>query len=324
MLWIQTGGCSGDTMSLLNAESPDLLEALRGLELELLWHPSLSLLGPAGLGRMIDRIERGEQALTILVVEGAIAQGPAGTGLYDTMLGEPKRDIVARLADVASVVVAAGTCAAYGGISAAGPDPDDYVGLQWTGDQPRGLLSPDWISRAGLPVINVAGCPTHPDDVLHALRLVVYGGTIELDAVNRPVERFEKAFHRACPAKIPKLAGAEIEPGEIPCSFELGCQGPKTAARCSHGIWLGESSKPRVGAPCVGCTSPTFPEDRELLAPDLDFVADAPPLGVSMADHRAYGGMVRYTMRRITAGLVAITEPRARRTQGLAPVRPRA
>ena len=42
LYWLQCGGCGGDTMSLLNAESPDLAEVLSLLDVEVLWHPSMS------------------------------------------------------------------------------------------------------------------------------------------------------------------------------------------------------------------------------------------------------------------------------------------
>ena len=42
LLWLQSGGCGGCSLSLLGAESPDLLTTLQGADIQLLWHPSLS------------------------------------------------------------------------------------------------------------------------------------------------------------------------------------------------------------------------------------------------------------------------------------------
>uniref|UniRef100_UPI003980F882 hypothetical protein n=1 Tax=Salmonella sp. s57936 TaxID=3159698 RepID=UPI003980F882 len=43
VLWLQSGGCGGCSMSLLCADTPDLPGTLRDAGIRLLWHPSLSL-----------------------------------------------------------------------------------------------------------------------------------------------------------------------------------------------------------------------------------------------------------------------------------------
>ena len=42
LLWLQSGGCGGCTMSLLNAEQPNLFDAFKSSDINLLWHASLS------------------------------------------------------------------------------------------------------------------------------------------------------------------------------------------------------------------------------------------------------------------------------------------
>lgn len=74
LFWLQCGSCGGDTMSLLNVESPDLVdlvELVDSLGIKLLWHPSLSVLSPQAQGKLIENLIEGEQALDILVVEGS-------------------------------------------------------------------------------------------------------------------------------------------------------------------------------------------------------------------------------------------------------------
>ena len=100
----------------------DLLE--HGVRL--LWHPSLSL---DPLAPIVHQILDGVLSLTLLCVEGSIAMGPDGTGLFDTFDGKPKRDLVYELCAVADYVLALGTCASYSGIPAAPPNPTAAVGL---------------------------------------------------------------------------------------------------------------------------------------------------------------------------------------------------
>jgi len=98
LYWMQAGGCGGDTLSLLSAESPDLLEAIRLLDLEVLWHPTLSRQTAAEHTRVVEEISGGTRPLDVLCVEGAVLRGPGGTGMYDTVGGKPKKDRIEALA----------------------------------------------------------------------------------------------------------------------------------------------------------------------------------------------------------------------------------
>ena len=118
LYWIQGGGCGGDTWSFLNAESPDLIELFDMLSIEVLWHPALSASDPQARERLDRRILQDEAPLDILCVEGSIIQGPLGTGLADTMMGRPKKDLIGSLASKAAYVIAVGTCASFGGFGA--------------------------------------------------------------------------------------------------------------------------------------------------------------------------------------------------------------
>src|SRR5262249_31009056 len=147
----------------------NLPEFLESYGVQLLWHPSVSPESPREVKRLIGRICAGEQELTLLCVEGSIIHGPDGTGMFDTFCGRPKRDIIAELCDRADYVLAMGTCAAFGGIPAASPNPTDSSGLQFRNDRPGGLVGPAWRSRAGSPVVNLAGCPVDAATMIHTM-----------------------------------------------------------------------------------------------------------------------------------------------------------
>lgn len=296
LLWMQTSGCSGDTMAILCAEKPSFQELVTSLGMELLWHPSLSALPPSGLRALIDAIRAGERELTLLVVEGAIALGPDGTGMFDSFHGRPKKDVIAELAAEADVVVAMGTCAGFGGISAMTPNPTDAVGLQYRGAEPGGLLPADWRSKRGLPVVNVAGCPAHPSAMAQALLTLALGAALPLDDLNRPVDHFSSHVHNGCTRNEYHEYDIEDEHfgGKACLFFNLGCRGPFTKAICNTDLWNGESSKTRVGAPCIGCTSPNFPNDQDFLkTAKLGPVPKQLPLGVERSAYMSYKGLAR-------------------------------
>lgn len=296
LIWLQTGGCSGDSMALLCAESPDLVEFISRTKLDLLWHPSLSGKSSEAFQRDIAGIVAGTKELTVLCVEGAVETGPSGTGFFDTFLGQPKMELIRGLAAAASHVVAVGTCAAFGGVTAAKPNPTDAVGLQFRQHNPGGLLPAEWRGKGGLPVINVSGCPAHPQTVTGVLGALLKGRLPELNQWNMPSEYFETMVHQGCSRnEYHEYDIEETEFGHEGCLFfNLGCQGPLTLATCNAKLWNNRNSKTRAGVPCMGCTMPDFPRDAALFATEK--VGNVPvvlPLGVSRPSYMAYKGLAR-------------------------------
>ena len=296
LLWLQTGACGGESLALLSAVSPSLEQLLQGYGVELLWHPSLSHGPTRAFDDLLERVRSGEQVLDILCVEGSIITAPRGTGLYDCHRGRAKKDLVLELAERAGVVVAMGTCASYGGVHAAPPNPSDCIGLQFDHSQPGGLLPAEWRSRRGLPVVNVAGCPAHPHAMTQTLAVLAAGMPLELDAIQRPASHFRTVVHQGCTRnEYHEYDVEELQPGGKACLFfNLGCQGPLTRAVCNADLWNGVSSKTRAGVPCFGCTSPDFPRAGDLFKTEkVGAVPMHLPLGVERPRYMAYKNLAR-------------------------------
>lgn len=292
LYWLQVGGCGGDTMSFLSANSPDLPELLGALDIKLLWHPSLSTLSPGAHDELLENLMQGEHPLDILVVEGSIIFGPASTGMFDTRGGRPKKDIAAALAKKARWVVAAGTCAAFGGL---GVDTETQAtGLQFEKKRPGGLLGKSFRALSGLPVINLAGCPCHPGVMAGALSALAAGQAMELDEFNRPLDWFGMTVHQGCTRnEYHEYRVEELDFAQRGCLFfHMGCHGPLVDGPCNKLLWNDRSSKTRVGVPCFGCTSPEFPsaspffETRNIEGIPIDL-----PKGISRAHYLVYKGM---------------------------------
>lgn len=262
LLWLQASGCGGCTMSLLCAESPAALDMLADAGIRLLWHPALSLETGTEARVLLERVEAGEVPLDILCVEGAIARGPAGTGRFQMLSGTGRSmlDWVRGLAPRADHVVAVGSCAAFGGVTAAGGNPTDAVGLQFEGADAGGLLPADWRARGGLPVVNVAGCPTHPGWVTETLTLLAADGALALDSLQRPRFYADHLVHHGCPKnEFYEYKASARDLSEIGCMMEnLGCIGTQAVGDCNIRPWNGEGSCTRGGYPCINCTAPRF------------------------------------------------------------------
>jgi len=283
-------------LAILSAESPSLEQLLSTYGVELLWHPSLSHAPMSQHDALFDSIIDGTQTLDVLCVEGSIVTAPRGTGLYDSYKGQARKDMARDLSERAGVVVAMGTCAAFGGVHAAKPNPGDCIGLQFNRAAPGGLLPPDWRSRDGHPVINIAGCPAHPHAMTQTLAWLATGSPLPLDQLNRPQPFFNTVVHQGCTRnEYHEYDIEEVQPGGRACLFfNLGCQGPLTQAVCNSDLWNGTSSKTRAGVPCFGCTSPNFPRDVDLF--HTEKIGDIPlrlPLGVERARYMAYKNLAR-------------------------------
>lgn len=264
VLWLQSGGCGGCSMSLLCADTADFPAMLHAGGIELLWHPSLSLASGRELITLLEDCRSGRQQLDVLCVEGSLLRGPNGTGRFHLLAGTgvPMIQWVRDLAAVATHVVAVGSCAAWGGITATGPNVTDACGLQFDGERAGGLLGADFTGRGGLPVINVAGCPTHPGwvvDTLMALAANLFCAD-DLDPLHRPRFYADQLVHHGCTRnEYYEFKASAEKPSDLGCMMEhLGCKGTQAHADCNTRLWNGEGSCTRGGYACISCTEPGF------------------------------------------------------------------
>lgn len=290
--WFQGGGCGGDTFSFLSSESPNISNLFKALDIELLWHPSFSNISPRSHNKLFDDIISGTQPLDLLIVEGSVICGPAGTGMFNTKDGQPKKELLNFLAAQAQVVLAAGTCACFGGFGA------DHIieatGLQFSKKTRGGFLGEDFTSKSGLPVINLAGCPCHHDVISGAITSIVSGVNLELDYFQRPIEWYSTMVHQGCTRnEYHEYRVEESDFGELGCLFfHMGCAGPLVPGPCNTLLWNRQSSKPRAGVPCFGCTDPEFPRATPFFqTPNIEGIPLSLPVGVNRAHYMVYKGM---------------------------------
>ncbi|MDY6914503.1 MAG: hydrogenase small subunit [Planctomycetota bacterium] len=262
VLWLQGASCSGCIVSLLNSFSPKA-SSLVLRELTPGKHVSLRFIATvmAGQGQQVVDILHDDTAAAggyVLVVEGSL---PLGGDLFAT-LGEsdgrevPIAETVGRLARKAMCVVAMGTCSAFGGI------PAGEGNLTQAGSLEK-LLQRDGID---VPLVNIPGCPPHPDWLVGSLVAVMRYGldavAATLDELKRPKMFFGKQIHETCPRRADFDAGRFAKNfGEPGCLYELGCKGPVTYADCPTRMWnSGTNWCIGAGSPCHGCVEPGFPD----------------------------------------------------------------
>src|SRR5580693_5858001 len=131
ILWITAGlGCDGDTIAMTAATQPSIEEIVLG---QIPWLPKVNLRNPflsmengEEFMAFFHHAAQGQKNPFILVVEGSIPdeknkpEGYWATFGTDQQTGQPilTCDWIDKLAPRAWAVIAAGTCATYGGIHA--------------------------------------------------------------------------------------------------------------------------------------------------------------------------------------------------------------
>ena len=264
LLWLQGGACSGNTMSFLNAEEPSACDLVTDFGINILWQPSLGMEMGNDVQKILKNCVSGETKLDIFVFEGSVINAPNGTGEWNRFAGRPMKEWVRELCDAADIVVALGDCATWGGIPATAPNPTQSEGLQFLKRANGGFLGADFVAKSGLPVINIPGCPAHPDWVTQILVAVATGnaGSLTLDEFQRPKTFFQSFTQTGCTRNMHfayKVSTTEFGQRKGCLFYDLGCRGPMTHSPCNRILWNRVSSKTRAGMPCLGCTEPEFP-----------------------------------------------------------------
>ena len=268
VIWLQGQGCTGCSVSFLNSVYYTTVDDLLINTLDVKFHPNVM----AAAGEMA--VEAAETARTdggyVLIIEGAIPAGENGDYCHIwpgmTMLDALRAYTLKDDSNPGPIaILAVGTCACYGGMSAGEPNPTEAMGVK------------DALAYLELeaPVINIPGCPAHPDWIVGTVAALLAGETPELDNDGRPEEFFGTYVHKRCPNR--GLGHKAHVLSETGCLAGLGCKGQQTHADCPLRKWNagwaknlpGQPAEPLaevknwcVGArnPCQGCTEPDFPD----------------------------------------------------------------
>ncbi len=238
VLWLQGASCTGCSMSFLNfvsTASPTSAADILINKINLAYHPNIM----AAAGQTAAEVAKAayDQGGYILAVEGGVPTAFKGAACYawtynnvDVTFQQVVKDMASRAAKILSI----GNCAAWGCIPAAAPNPAKIKGVNTVTRQ---------------PTINIAGCPPHPDWIVHCVAQLLLGNDIPLDKNSRPTALFNRTVHSQCPRQNTET-----------CLSSKGCRGPATYANCPSILWNnGTNWCVNANAPCISCTEPGFP-----------------------------------------------------------------
>ena len=265
VFWVQGQGCTGCSVTLLNSTHPSIADVLLKI-ISLEFHPTVMAAEGEGAYEHMMRVAEKFKGKFIFAVEGAVPVAHDGKCCVVAEADHHEvtmTEVTKVLAANAAAVLAVGTCAAYGGIPAGKGNETGAMGVS------------AFLKKEGIPapVINIPGCPPHPDWMVGTLALLLdamkrkgtEGGVLEimrgLDDVGRP-KVFYPNTHLTCPY-LSFFEDGIFSPfmtDKKGCRFELGCRGPWSGCDSATRKWNGGVNWCIANATCVGCTSPNFPD----------------------------------------------------------------
>ena len=274
VVWIQGQNCTGCTCSLL--DSDEFLPGDLAFEkMSLRYQPTILAASGSVATASLSSVWEERPGAYVLVVEGAIPTGEFsqfctfGIGKGEKVLmGNAVPDEVPitawiqELAPDAAAVVAVGNCASFGGM------PMSIAHLIGATPVPGLIAEVD----PKKPVINITGCPPHPDWLVGTLEKVLLwvdgeDDLPELDERGRVKEYYSSTIHELC-QRLPAFKEKrfledwnDTVEDEDRCLLKLGCMGPKTRGDCPSRLWNSQVDWcVSANSPCYGCTEPDFIE----------------------------------------------------------------
>jgi len=248
VIWLPFQECTGCTESITRAHGATI-ESLIFEAISLDYQHTLQAAAGDAAERARKQAMKDNWGKYLLIVDGAIPTANPG---YGTIAGHDFPGMLEEVAAGAAAIVALGSCAAFGGIPGARPNPTGAVAVS------------DLIKDK--PIVNVPGCPPIPVVITGVLaQYLTFGNLPELDDLGRPKSFFGQTIHDRCYRRPfyerGQFADSFDDEGARAgwCLYKLGCKGPTTYNACATVKWNNGTSFPiEAGHGCIGCSQPGF------------------------------------------------------------------
>ena len=289
VIWLHGHECTGCDESFIRSQSP-LVSDLVLNQIALEYDDTLAAAAGEPFEHHLKEVMQQYAGQYILAVEGGVSLGDDGT--YCMVGGRPFVTALKEAAKGAAAIIEYGSCAAWGGIQAAKPNPTQSVSVS------------DVIS--GKPIIKVPGCPPVPEVMTGVImHYALFGKLPPLDSEGRPKQFFGNRIHDTCYRRPFFDAGMFVEKFDDAgakagwCLYKVGCRGPEAYNSCGNMRWWNGLSYPiQSGHGCIGCSSNNFWDNDSFYQrlpniPVPNTIADADKIGV-IASGVAVAGVVAH------------------------------
>ncbi len=247
VVWIQAITCNGNTHSLLSSNYNRFELFLSSFDF--FYHPSFTMQNSLEDVFSLKEID-------FLLVEGSISSNKEFHLIsnYDILT------LLKKVANKAKYIICVGSCASYGGMHAKFEENKQIKGVS-------DYLISENLQNIKHPIVNLTGCPVHPEWILQTLFSLKQREKIDLDENKRPKEIYYGLAHHGCTRNEYfewKVEATNFGVKEGCLFYEQGCRAPMTHSNCNRILWNDVNSKTRAGMPCIGCTEFDFPRANML------------------------------------------------------------
>lgn len=249
VIWLHGLECTCCTESFIRSAHPITADIILNM-ISLDYQETLSAAAGHQLEAVRKQIMKEYKGEYILAVEG---NAPTkDDGVYCMINGESFTNVLKETAADAMAVIAWGSCASFGCVQNAKPNP--------TGATPVHKIIKN------KPMVNVPGCPPIAEVMTGVItHFLTFGKLPELDRLGRPKAFYGTRIHDKCYRRPYFDAGMFVESFDDEgankgwCLYKMGCKGPTTFNSCPTVKWNEGTSFPiQAGHPCLGCSEPGF------------------------------------------------------------------
>jgi hydrogenase small subunit len=295
LVWLEFQDCAGDTEALLRSANPTVAELILDV-LSVDYHETVMAAAGFQAEEALAKVVREQKGKYIAIVEGSIPMKDGG--VYCCVAGRTALDIAREVCGNALATVAVGTCASYGGLPAARPNPTGAVGVRE--------------AVPGATVINLPGCPLNADNLTATVvHYLVFNKLPATDSFGRPLFAYGKRIHDNCERRGHFDAGQYVEswgdPGHAKghCLYKMGCKGPETYHNCPTQKFNEKTSWPVAsGHGCAGCSQPQF---WDTMTPIYHRLPAVPGFGIESSADKIGAGVAAATAVAFAAhGVVSV------------------